>query len=94
MTQCPGECYDDFWENVLGDNEPALNIEELTKGKHWNGTEWVEATTRYRIDYFKEGDLERRWKYLSTMEKAVAKAHAMVQFGGYTIDSISPEGYP
>ena len=94
MTQCPGECYDSFWENVLGDNEPVLNIEELTEGLHWNGEGWVEQTTQYRIDYFKEGDLSRRWKYLSTMEQAVAKAQEMVQSGQYTVESINPEHYP
>ena len=96
MTQCPGECYDSFWENVLGDNEPTFNIDELTKGKTYdkNLNEWVEQTTKYRIDYFKEGDLSRRWKYLSTMEKAIAKAQEMVQYGGYTIEAINPEHYP
>ena len=95
MTQCPGEAYSEFWENADGDNEPTINIDELTKGKTYdeNLNEWVEQTTRYRIDYYKEGDLSRRWKYFKTMNSAIAKAYEMIQTEEYSIIGIETE-YP
>ena len=89
-SQCPGECYSEFWEN---DNEPTINIDELTKGKEYNKdlNEWVEVTSQYRIDYYKEGDLERRWKYCKTMPMAIAKAYEMIQTEKYTIEAINPD---
>lgn len=92
-SQCPGECYSEFWEEE--NNQPTLNIEELTKGKRYDKTlnEWVEETTQYRIDYYKEGDLSRRWKYYKTMHAAIAKAYKMIQTGEYTIIGIETE-YP
>jgi hypothetical protein len=94
-SQCPGECYDSFWENENGDNEPTLDIDELTKGKTYDKdlNEWVEQTTRYRIDYYKEGDLSRRWKYCKTMHSAIARSYEMIQTGNYTIIGIEVE-YP
>jgi hypothetical protein len=87
MTQCPGEAYSEFWENENGDNEPTLNIDELTKGKTYDKdlNEWVEQTTRYRIDYYYKNDLERRWKHCKTMNSAIAKSYEMIQTGEYTI---------
>lgn len=92
-SQCPGEVYDEFWEEA--NNQPTLNIDELTKGKRFDRDlmEWVEDTTQYRIDYYKEGDLSRRWKYCKTMHSAIAKAYQMIQDGNYTIIGIETE-YP
>jgi hypothetical protein len=45
----------------------------------------------YRIDYYKEGDLSRRWKYLSSMHSAIERAHEMIQSGNYTITGIECE---
>ena len=94
-SQNPGECYDSFWENENGDNEPTLDIDKLTKGKTYDKdlNEWVEQTTRYRIDYYKEGDLSRRWKYRKTMNSAITKAYEMIQTGEYTIIGFETE-YP
>jgi hypothetical protein len=91
MTQCPGYAYDEFWENENGDNEPTLNIDELTKGKVWNGKDWVEQTTQYRIDYYYKNDMERRWQYHKTMHKAIAVANLLIATGDYTIVSITTE---
>lgn len=93
MTQCPGECYDSFWENENGDNEPTLDIDKLTKGKTYDKdlNEWVEQTTRYRIDYYYKNDLERRWQYHKTMHKAIAVANLLIANGDYTIVSITEE---
>jgi hypothetical protein len=90
-SQCPGECYDEFWENVLGDNEPTINIDKLTEGLHWNGKDWVEQTTQYRIDYYYKNDLERRWQYHKTMPKAIATANLLIATGDYTIVSVTEE---
>lgn len=92
-SQCPGECYDSFWEEES--NQPTLNIDELTKGKRYdrNLNEWVEDNTQYRIDYYKKGDLERRWKYLNTMHQAIARAYELIQTEEYTIIGIETE-YP
>jgi hypothetical protein len=30
FSQNPGECYDSFWENADGDNEPSFDIDEHT----------------------------------------------------------------
>ena len=94
-SQNPGECYDSFWENENGDNEPTLNIEELTKNKTYDKdlNEWVEQTTRYRIDYYYKNDLERRWKYRKTMNSAITKAYEMIQTEEYTIIGFETE-YP
>jgi hypothetical protein len=93
FSQCPGECYDEFWENADGDNEPTINIDELTRGKTYDKdlNEWVEQTTRYRIDYYYKNDLERRWQYHKTMPKAIAVANLLIATGDYTIVSITTE---
>ena len=93
MTQCPGYAYDEFWENENGDNEPTLDIDKLTKGKTYDKdlNEWVEQTTRYRIDYYKDGDLSRRWQYHKTMHKAIATANLLIVTGDYTIVSVTEE---
>jgi hypothetical protein len=93
FSQNPGECYDSFWENENGDNEPTLNIDELTKGKTYDKdlNEWVEQTTRYRIDYYYKNDLERRWQYHKTMPKAIAVANLLIATGDYTIVSITED---
>lgn len=92
-SQCPGECYSEFWEDVDNDNHHKINIEEFTKGKRYDkdSNEWVEVTTQYRIDYYKKGDLERRWKYYKTMPMAIAKAYEMIQTEKYTIEAINPD---
>lgn len=92
-SQCPGECYSEFWEEE--NNQPPFDIEEFTRGKTYDKdlNEWVEVTTQYRIDYYKKGDLERRWKYCKTMNSAIAKAYEMIQTGEYTIIGFEPE-YP
>jgi hypothetical protein len=93
MTQCPGYAYDSFWENENGDNEPTFDIDKLTRGKTYDKdlNKWVEQTTRYRIDYYKKGDLPRRWKYRKTMNSAITKAYEMIQTGEYTIIGIEIE---
>ena len=93
FSQNPGECYDSFWENVLGDNEPTINIDELTRGKTYDKdlNKWVEQTTRYRIDYYYKNDLERRWQYHKTMPKAIAVVNLLIATGDYTIVSITTE---
>ena len=92
-SQNPGECYDSFWENENGDNEPTLDIDKLTKGKTYDKdlNEWVEQTTRYRIDYYYKNDLERRWQYHKTMHKAIAVANLLIANGDYTIVSVTEE---
>jgi hypothetical protein len=92
-SQCPGECYSEFWEEQ--NKQPSFDIDELTRGKTYDKdlNEWVEQTTRYRIDYYKEGDLSRRWKYLKTMNSAITKAYQMIQSENYTIIGIETE-YP
>lgn len=91
-SQCPGECYDSFWEEEEN-SQPTLNIDELTKGKRYdrNLNEWVEQTTLYRIDYYYKNDLERRWQYHKTMPMAIAAANLMIEKGDYTIVSITTE---
>ena len=90
-SQCPGECYDQFWEEE--NNQPSFDIDELTKGKMWNGKDWVEQNTQYRIDYYYKNDLERRWKYHKTMAMAIAAANLMIAKGDYVILNITTE-YP
>jgi hypothetical protein len=94
MTQCPGECYDEFWEYADRDNEPTINIDELTKDKVWNGKTWVEQTTQYRIDYYYKNDLERRWQHHKTMHQAIAAANMLIAKGDYHIESITTEQLP
>jgi hypothetical protein len=90
-SQCPGEIYDEFWEEA--NNQPTFNIDELTEGKVWDGKNWIEQTTQYRIDYYRKNDLERRWKYRKTMAEAIATASEMIAKGDYHIESITTE-YP
>jgi hypothetical protein len=91
-SNCPGEVYDEFWEEE--NNQPTLNIDELTKGKVWNGKTWVEQTTQYRIDYYYKNDLERRWQYHKTMHQAIAAANMLIAKGDYHIESITTEQLP
>lgn len=44
--------------------------------------------SQFRIDYYKNGDLERRWKYCKTIEDAITKAYKMIHSGNYTIIGI------
>ena len=92
-SQCPGECYSEFWEEE--NNQPTLNVDELVKGKVYDKTlnEWVEQATQYRIDYYYKNDLERRWQYHKTMPMAIAAANLMIAKGDYRIVSITTE-YP
>jgi len=93
MTQCPGECYDEFWEEET--KQPSFDIDELTRGKTYDKdlNEWVEQTTQYRIDYYYKNDMERRWQYHKTMHKAIAVANLLIAKGDYHIESITTE-YP
>lgn len=36
FSQCPGECYDSFWEFESNDNNVSFNLDELLKNKNWN----------------------------------------------------------
>lgn len=88
-SQCPGEIYDSFWEEA--NNQPTFNIDELTEGKVWDGKNWVEQNTQYRIDYYRKNDLERRWKYRKTMAEAIATAREMIEAEDCMIESITTE---
>ena len=90
-SQCPGECYSEFWEEE--NNQPTFNVDELIKGKVYDKdlNEWVEQTTRYRIDYYYKNDLERRWQYHKTMPMAIAAANLLIAKGDYTIVSITED---
>jgi hypothetical protein len=88
-SQCPGEAYNSFWEEE--NNQPSLNVDKLVEDLHWNGTKWVKTETVYRINYHRNGDLERRWKEFETMHMAISVAHNMIQSGGVAIESITKE---
>jgi hypothetical protein len=92
-SQCPGECYDVFWEEQNKD-EVVFDIEKLTKGLRWTGEEWVKVTTSYRVDFFTKGQSELQWKYFNTMEAAIAAAHCMVVSGEYSVEAINPDTSP
>lgn len=88
-SQCPGECYDQFWEEE--NNQPTINVDELVE--NYKLTEWYKENTKYRIDYYYKNDLERRWKYHKTMAIAIAAANLMIAKGDYVILNITTE-YP
>jgi hypothetical protein len=90
-SQCPGECYSEFWEEQ--NKQPSFDIDEITRGKTYDEdlNEWVERTARYRIDYYYKNDLERRWQYHKTMHKAIATANLLIANGDYTIVSVTTE---
>ena len=88
-SQCPGECYDQFWEEE--NNQPTINVDELVE--NYKLTEWYKENTKYRIDYYYKNDLERRWKYHKTMAMAIAAANLMIAKGDYVILNITTE-YP
>lgn len=92
-SQCPGEVYDDFWEEE--NNQPTINLDELLKNKSWDEErmEWYDTNTQYCINYHKKGDLTIRRKYCKTMHNAIAKAYEMIQSEDYIITSITTE-YP
>jgi len=87
-SQCPGECYDSFWEEE--NNQSSFDIKELTKGKRFDKDlmEWVKDNTEYQILYYKKGDLSLRWKRFKTMNQAIARAYEMIQTEEYTIRTI------
>ena len=88
-SQCPGEVYDEFWEEE--NNQPTINVDELVE--NYKLTEWYKENTKYRIDYYYKNDLERRWKYHKTMAMAIAAANLMIAKGDYVILNITTE-YP
>lgn len=92
-SQCPGECYDGFWEDQEEDGV-VFDVEELTKGLRWTGKEWVKVTTSYRVDFCKKEESELKWKYFDTMEAAIAAAHCMVVSGEYSVEAINPDTSP
>jgi hypothetical protein len=49
------------------------------------------TTTKYRIDYYYNNDLERRWQYQKTMPMAISVANLLIATGDYTIMSITTE---
>lgn len=81
-SQCPGECYDSFWEEEI--NQPTLNIDELFD-KHYK------QASKVRINYHYQNDLELRWKYRETMAEAIKTASVMSESGDYNILSIITE---
>lgn len=82
FSQCPGECYDSFWEEE--NNEETVNLDELFD-KYYN------KKSKIRIDYYYQKDLEKRWKYSDNMEAALKTASTMSESGNYYIISITPE---
>lgn len=62
----------------------------MVKDLHWDGTKWVKTETVYRINYYRDGDLERRWKNFKTMPLAITAAQNMIQ-SGVVIESITKE---
>ena len=91
-SQCPGECYSEFWEEE--NNQPTINVDELIGDKVWDGKNWVKPTNKYRIDYYYKNDLERRWQYHKTMQQAIAAANMLIAKGDYHIESITTEHLP
>lgn len=90
-SQCPGECYSEFWEEK--NKESHFDVGEHTQGKTYDETlnKWVGQTTQCRIDYYYKNDFERRWKYCNTMPMAIAAAKLMIEKGDYTIVSITTD---
>lgn len=82
FSQCPGECYDSFWEEE--NNEQKINLDELFD-------KYYEKKSKIRIDYYYQNDLERRWKYRDNMEDALKTATTMNKSGNYIIISITTE---
>lgn len=82
FSQCPGECYDSFWDEENKDQK--VNFDELFD-KYYN------KKSKIRIDYYYQNDLERRWKYTDSMEDALKTSSTMSESGNYRIISIAPE---
>ena len=78
-SQCPGECYDAFWEE---DSSPAIDINELFD-------KWREETSpRYFVKYKRKVD-DKEWKEVrfSSMEKAIAVANLYLS-RGFLVDRV------
>lgn len=76
--QCPGECYDSFWE-VEGESKVEFNVVELyEKYKE-------KIAPKYVVKWMEGGD----WKEHQCASMAIALAEAHLKIAqGYTVDSV------
>ena len=78
-SQCPGECYDSFWEEE--NNTSPINIDELFD-KHYA------ILSNVQIDYHRKDDDSERFICCDSMEDAIKISADMLKTGEYIITSI------
>jgi hypothetical protein len=84
-SQCPGECYDEFWEHVEND-KVDFNVEELFEMYYKNTSEY-----EYVITYHHKQDDNIKIQKHNTMGKALASAQLLLAHGDYVIKSVTTE---
>lgn len=77
-SQCPGECYDSFWEV----QEKPTNTKDLLDNFD------VKPKTKVKIQYYYKGIPKKLERYLDNMETALKIASTMNNSHEYRIVSI------
>jgi hypothetical protein len=83
-SQCPGECYDEFWEHAE-DDKIEFNVKELFENYY------KKFPYEYVITYqHKQDDVVKTQKH-NTMGQALASAQLLLAHGDYVIKSVTTE---
>lgn len=84
-SQCPGECYDGFWEHAE-DDKVEFNVKELFE-KYYKTTSKYEYVITYQHN---KEDIVKTQKH-NTMGQALAAAQLLLAHGDYVIKSVTTE---
>lgn len=76
--QCPGECYDSFWEDE-GEDETRFNVGELYEKYR------EKIAPKYVVKWMEKGEWME--SHYDSMGIALAEAHLKIA-QGYTVDSV------
>jgi hypothetical protein len=78
-SQCPGECYDSFWDEE--NNTPPINIDKLFDKHHTR-------LSNVQIEYHRKDDNSKCWLRCDTMKDAIKISGELLKTGDYIITSI------
>lgn len=84
-SQCPGECYDGFWEHAESD-KVEFNVNELFEKYYKTNSKY-----EYVITYHHNSDDIVKTQKHHTMAKALASAQLLLAHGDYVIKSVTTE---
>jgi len=88
-SQCPGECYEKFWEEE--GNSPPFNVDKLIED--YKASPAYKDKIKYLISFYHKHELTKRYRHHKTMKDAIGFAIELLDTGNYIIESITTE-YP